>query len=259
MNQKLESIKNRISLNEEVKRSKRHFAGAGLIICNLSKVTGNLNYEGCTVVYTQYASELSALVEELRDAMVGRIDYLSKYSFYPMLGEAANAFLKEKDDLKGLLLAVIDTAIEFEGKLNMLYFAYGSNMDQKQMEERCSGAKRIGKGILRGYKFALDEVGVATVTPQDGSIVEGVLWEITPANRDSLDIREGVKSNCYRQSWLPVEDDNGETPYALVYISERPKNSGNRRKGYLNRVITAAKEQGLSEQYIKTIEKWTLI
>lgn len=259
MNQKLETIKKRINSNGKVKRSKQHFAGAGLVICDLSKKTGNLNYGGCIVVYTQYASELSALVEELRDAMVGRIDYLSKYSFYPMLGEAANAYLKEKDDLKGLLLAVIDAAIEFEGKLNMPYFAYGSNMDQEQMEKRCSGAKRIGKGILRGYKFALDEVGFATVTPQDGSIVEGVLWKISPANRDSLDIYEGVNSNCYRQSWLPVEDDNGETTHALIYISERPENSGNRRKGYLERVITAAKEQGLSEQYIKTIEKWTLI
>lgn len=259
MHQKLETIKKRIRSNEEVKRSKRHFAGAGLIICNLPKESSKLSHDGHIVVNTQYASELSALVEELRDAMVGRIDCLSKYSFYPMLGEAANAFLKESDDLKGLLLAVVDAAIEFEGKMSMLYFAYGWNMDAEQMEDRCSGAKKVGKGILRGYKFDIDEVGVATVTPQDGSVVEGVLWEITPDHRDSLDIHEGINSNCYRQSWLPVEDDNNETTYALIYISERPKNSGKRRDGYLERVIRAAKEQGLSEQYIHTIKKWTFV
>ena len=35
----------------------------------------------------------------------------------------------------------------------MLYFAYGSNLNHHQMNNRCDGAKYIKKHILKGYKL----------------------------------------------------------------------------------------------------------
>ena len=35
----------------------------------------------------------------------------------------------------------------------MLYFAYGSNLNHRQMKHRCSGSKFIKKFTLKGYKL----------------------------------------------------------------------------------------------------------
>ena len=35
----------------------------------------------------------------------------------------------------------------------MLYFAYGSNLNHRQMEYRCKGSKYIKSYILKGYKL----------------------------------------------------------------------------------------------------------
>ena len=35
----------------------------------------------------------------------------------------------------------------------MLYFAYGSNLNHQQMENRCDGAKYLKSYTLKGYKL----------------------------------------------------------------------------------------------------------
>ena len=49
----------------------------------------------------------------------------------------------------------------------MLYFAFGSNLYQKQMKKRCKDSKYIGCHKLKGYKLAFRHLyyggGVADV------------------------------------------------------------------------------------------------
>lgn len=48
--------------------------------------------------------------------------------------------------------------------MRRLYFAYGSNMDEAaQMAERCPGAEVIGLATLPGYRFVINQRGVATL------------------------------------------------------------------------------------------------
>lgn len=68
------------------------------------------------------------------------------------------------------------------------YFAYGSNMDMEQMRRRCPDAKRIDTAVLHGWKFALDEVGYATVVPAAGASVPGLLWMLSDADEAELDV-----------------------------------------------------------------------
>ena len=84
------------------------------------------------------------------------------------------------------------------------YFAYGSNMDTEQMRWRCPDAKCIDTAVLHGWKFALDEVGYATVVPAAGVSVPGLLWMLSDADEAELDVYEGVRSRCYEKVTLSV-------------------------------------------------------
>lgn len=125
------------------------------------------------------------------------------------------------------------------------YFAYGSNMDMEQMRWRCPDAKRIDTAVLHGWKFALDEVGYATVVPEAGASVPGLLWTLTDADEAELDTYEGVRYNCYEKVTLSVATKRAYEPMqALVYVSLRGANEGARVQGYLERIVHAAAHAG---------------
>ena len=64
----------------------------------------------------------------------------------------------------------------------MLYFAYGSNLNHNQMNNRCDGAKYIKKHILKGYKLCFSHktnhsvYGHANIINQENSMKEGKKW-----------------------------------------------------------------------------------
>jgi hypothetical protein len=95
----------------------------------------------------------------------------------------------------------------------MYYFAYGSNMNSERMASRCPGATPVGKGIL------LDKVLVeryyADIEDQPGSRINGLIWEISKDDRDSLDSYEGYPE-LYERYMTDIIFD-GRTVSAIVY------------------------------------------
>lgn len=131
------------------------------------------------------------------------------------------------------------------------YFAYGSNMDMEQMRRRCPDAKCIDTAVLHGWKFALDEVGYATVVPEAGASVPGLLWMLTDADETELDTYEGMRYNCYEKVTLSVVPKRAYEPtQALVYVSLRGANEGARVQGYLERIVHAAAHAGFGASYL---------
>lgn len=122
------------------------------------------------------------------------------------------------------------------------------------MASRCPGAAVVGVVKIPGYRFVLDESGVATIVQESGSHVEGVLWSVTPENIRSLDRYEGVAKHCYRKESVSV-DIHGSREEALVYISNRPLSPKAQRSGYMGRVIQAAIDHGLSEDYVEILRQ----
>jgi len=102
----LESAVNR----GEIGHSDEFFAGANLIVSN---DPSRNRYDHDVFVLTSYAEELSWVVFQLKDVFLEEIDYLTKYGFYPSLGRAANHAIAVNEDLKGILLAVINDAKDF--------------------------------------------------------------------------------------------------------------------------------------------------
>ena len=76
-----------------------------------------------------------------------------------------------------------------------LYFAYGSNMNLNQMAFRCPDAEVVESVRLEGYRLAFRTNGggngVATILPEEGSYVDGVLWRISERDEQHLDHYEG--------------------------------------------------------------------
>src|SRR5436190_1341322 len=85
--------------------------------------------------------------------------------------------------------------------MRVLIFAYGSNMDPLQMQQRCPGAEAIGNGILRGHRLCFPRLserrgcGVASVEPASGNEVWGVVYRLGAADLAALDGFEGFSAD----------------------------------------------------------------
>lgn len=102
-----------------------------------------------------------------------------------------------------------------------LYFAYGSNINLGQMEQRCPAAKPIGPVVLDGYELRFrgngGGYGVATIAPKKGGHVAGLLWELTPACERALDYYEGYP-HLYGKEPVTVRDRGGQPFTVMAYV-----------------------------------------
>ena len=52
-------------------------------------------------------------------------------------------------------------------------------MNRAQMAFRCPDAEMVGNVKIEGYRLAFRHSGVATLLPEPGGVVDGVLWRIS--------------------------------------------------------------------------------
>ena len=135
------------------------------------------------------------------------------------------------------------------------YFAYGSNMDPEQFKGRCPASRLIGTAILADHRFIITSRGYASIEPCPGSVVHGVLAELTEADEASLDYHEGVQSSIYRKESLAVRTHDGLLVEAMVYV-DNTTNHGQPRPGYLEQVLAGARHHGLPAEAITELERW---
>ena len=142
---------------------------------------------------------------------------------------------------------------------DMLYFAYGSNMHPGQMRKRCPGGAFVATARLRDHRVAFTRPwdawgggGVADIQPAPGSIVEGVVWDITEAHQKALDEYEEYP-RAYTRKDVTVETFDGPTLTAFAYVA-RPGGTHRPRRRYLRQLIEGAREHGLSPGYVAFLE-----
>jgi hypothetical protein len=104
-----------------------------------------------------------------------------------------------------LLLSVVLLIVSSIKFIHMsYYFAYGSNMDAKQMLDRFPNSKSVGIGILQDYKIGFSwfsagrDSAVADILISPGDCVWGVIYETTDEDLRRLDVFEG-HPNAYRR------------------------------------------------------------
>jgi len=136
----------------------------------------------------------------------------------------------------------------------MIHFAYGSNMSRKLMRRHAPLARPLGLARLPGHRFVITADGYASVEPATGRTVYGVAWHLTPRDRVTLDAWENVAAGLYTCECLPVQMSGRRVP-ALVYVG-RPAPEGRAKPGYMELVITAAREWQMPDSHIADLESW---
>lgn len=144
----------------------------------------------------------------------------------------------------------------------LAYFAYGSNMNSKQMRERCPGSKPLIPATLKDYR--LTERKYADIDSAPGSCVHGVMCHITKDNLESLDRCEGYP-NIYTRILVDVETVEGETYKVQTYIMT-PETKAERdgipyAEDYRERCSAGAKEWDIPNEfeYVSLITYGTLM
>lgn len=117
--------------------------------------------------------------------------------------------------------------VESEQSRSILYFAYGSNMNEKRMKHRLPAITSISFGILPGYKLQFHSYssnlnslkGFCTIEPCKTSTVEGVLYSLPFEILEVLDSYEGVPCSYCREEIQVYQ--NGKTVQAITYIAQQ--------------------------------------
>jgi gamma-glutamylcyclotransferase len=104
----------------------------------------------------------------------------------------------------------------------ILVFAYGSNLDDAQMRGRCASARVESRAVLSNHALAFGGFSrrwggaVASVVPEPGGWVEGLLYRIAPPDLHKLDRHEGTPFAYQRVAKL-VTDERGRRRRAQLY------------------------------------------
>ncbi len=130
-----------------------------------------------------------------------------------------------------------------------LYMAYGSNMNIKQMRDRCHDARVVGSSYLLDWRLTMPFY--ANIEKEPGSKVPVLIWEISEADEQELDEYEGYPTKYDKQN-LTIEI-NGQEVKVMVYImTDEYKVLTNKkaRDGYEDTIKQGYKDAGFDlEEY----------
>lgn len=149
----------------------------------------------------------------------------------------------------------------------ILYFAYGSNMNSKELNEQCNkkgykiNLKNPKVAKLLGYELKFTyfskmsrKCGVADIVKSKNSEVWGVLFETDENSLKDLDKKEGVIIKAYRRISLIVDVENTPVTDVISYEVVNKEQGLKPSKEYLRIIIEGVKENKLPEGYIKDLE-----
>lgn len=142
----------------------------------------------------------------------------------------------------------------------VLYFAYGSNM------QTATFSGRRGISFLRarparatGWRLVLDKPplvsigeGFASIVPDPTAAVIGVVYEITAADLEHVDLTEGVLIENYRRIEIPVRplDAPEEVLSVQTLTSDRRDPQLRPSDRYMGLIVAGAEEHGLPAEWI---------
>lgn len=149
-----------------------------------------------------------------------------------------------------------------------IYFAYGSNMNQGDLDKWCEkkGYPKIRfqsgqRAVLNGYKLDFTHYsgrrksGTADVVLCPGEFVEGVLFEASEEDMKLLDEKEGKEAGIYKRINVEVKLEDGKEIEAITYQVCNPEPFHAPYKDYLKVIIDGARAYGLSDRWIHKLKQ----
>lgn len=114
----------------------------------------------------------------------------------------------------------------------------------------------LGLVSKRGWRFIINQRGLVTALDEPSGETLGCLWELTDEHWAELDRYEGVSAGFYHRVDCEVVClDSGNSLSAVAYraADETP---GVPAAAYVDEVIEGARQIGLPQEYIASIEVW---
>ena len=130
----------------------------------------------------------------------------------------------------------------------MLYFAFGSNLNQKQMKKRCNDSKYIGCYSLKNYKLVFRNYylggGVEDIQKDKNSTVLGAIYKISKKDEKELDVYEDYPKT-YIKKYFKILGKK-----VMFYYMPKKTMHVPPSKRYLNLIIQGYKDCGYKNNYI---------
>ena len=157
-----------------------------------------------------------------------------------------------------------------------LYFAYGSNMNQHQMRDRCPDSRLLVKAVLPDHQIAFTrfssnwDSAVADILVSPGHSVWGLLYEISQDDLEKLDRMEGhpriyqrkrltlyrVKNEMLLNEDPSVNHKEFESCEAEVYEVVRKDLGLMPKLNYLRPILDAAFYNGFPDSYQRRLHEF---
>ena len=152
-----------------------------------------------------------------------------------------------------------------------LYFSYGSNMNQGNMDRFCDRINRPRidlqsrnprRGKLKDYKLDFNYHssrmggGAGNLSPAPGETVEGIVYDMSEDDFITLDEKEGLPT-AYRRIKVPISLEDGSTLQEVTtYIAcdDRIVPFSPPTEAYKQDLIDGARANGLSAAWIAMLE-----
>ncbi|MFC2034729.1 gamma-glutamylcyclotransferase family protein [Chloroflexota bacterium] len=134
--------------------------------------------------------------------------------------------------------------------LVMYYFAYNSNLDRKQMLERCPDSEPKFTATLPKYKLVFIgwsrqwRGGVANIRLSGGGKVLGAIYEVSDRDLRRLDSYEDCPRNTNRLN-VTVFNEGGESIRAVTYIKIGQSEEVQPSPGYLSIIQQGYRDWGI--------------
>jgi gamma-glutamylcyclotransferase len=130
------------------------------------------------------------------------------------------------------------------------YFAYASNLNKKQMKERCPAARPVSMVTLHHYRLAFSgwsrkwRGGMATIQPFRGEKVTGAIYELSEGDMKRLDKYEDCPAS-YSRINVGVNDDFGGLIEAVSYIRTGRADEASPSREYLAVIQQGYRDWGI--------------
>lgn len=142
-----------------------------------------------------------------------------------------------------------------------LIFAYGSNLDFDQMLRRCPSTYVRGAAVLIDYRLAF--VGysakwkgaVATVIPDPGKLVAGMIYRVSSGDLKKLDGFEGAPQRYERKPFFVLVLGTEVQIEAEAYTLNRP--FGQPSPEYLSAIRRGFREWGFDLKLVKNALRYS--
>lgn len=133
------------------------------------------------------------------------------------------------------------------------YLAYGSNLNVRQMQMRCPGAKKIDSTTIKDFQllFKGSKTGsYLTIEKKKGGMVPVGIWEVNEEHEASLDRYEGYPHFYYKVEGklpgVPHEEQD-----AFIYIMHEERKLGLPSDDYVEVCKVGYENFGFDEKYLK--------